>query len=322
MRLPKFDYLSPTSLTEALEIMGGYKNRRLKLLGGGTDLLVDLRDKVILDVHNPHNQEHRCHIKPVQSAFNEPPEYLLSLSRIADLRGIRSEGNKIIIGAMTTITDLERSDIVKKKLSGLHDGAWQLGSPLVRNRGTYGGNLCNARPAADTAIPTMALGGKLVLISKRGERTVEHDDFVLGPGNTIIMPDEILKEIIFDLPDVQYGSAYIKLANRKALEISVVGAAASVIIKDGIVISARITLGAVAPKPLLVPEAGQLLLDRELTDDNIEKAAKTASKKAKPITDHRGGATYRTSMVEVLTKRALMICRARALNAERMEASS
>lgn len=300
-------------------MMDDYKSRRLKVLGGGTDLLVDLRDKVIPDVHNPRCQEHRCNTRTDRSTQVKPPEFLLSLSHITELRGIRLEGNKIIIGAMTTISDLERSPLIKEKLSGLHDGAWQLGSPLVRNRGTYGGNLCNARPAADTAVPTMALGGRLILVSKRGTRTVEHDDFVLGPGKTVLIPDEILKEIIFDLPDAQSGSAYIKLANRKALEISVVGAAASVNIKDGKVISARIALGAVAPKPLLVPEASELLINKELTDGNIAKAAKTASKRAKPITDHRGGAEYRKAMVEVLVKRALMICRKRASGALEME---
>jgi len=303
-------------------MMDEYQNKRLKVLGGGTDLLVDLRSKVIPDIHQPRCQEHRCSTSHLHFAQSETLEYMLSLSRIADLRGISIDGNKLRIGAMTTISELEASLLISKKLNGLRDGASQLGSPLVRNRGTYGGNLCNARPAADTSIPTLALAGKLVLISKRGERIVEHDDFVTGPGKTVLKPNEILKEVIFDLPEAQSGSAYIKLANRKALEISVVGAAAAVVVKNGKVISARIALGAVAPRPLLVSKANESLIGKELTDKNISKAALIASQKAKPITDHRGGASYRKAMVKVLVERVLKMSRERAMQCQGAEALS
>jgi len=322
MRLPKFDYLSPSSLNEALEMMDEYQNKRLKVLAGGTDLLVDLRSKVIPDVHQARCQEHRCSTSHLHTTQPETLEYMLSLSRIADLRGISIDGNRLRIGAMTTISELERSPLIREKLRGLCDGASQIGSPLVRNRGTYGGNLCNARPAADTAIPTLALAGKLLLISKRGERVVEHDDFVTAPGKTVLKPDEILKEVIFDLPEAQSGSAYIKLANRKALEISVVGAAAAVVIENGKVINARIALGAVAPRPLLVSEATETLIGKELTDENISEAASIASKKARPITDHRGGASYRKAMVKVLVERVLKLSRERALGGQGVEALS
>jgi len=296
----------------------------VKILGGGTDLLVDVRGKIIPDQHRPRCQEHRDGPWLARYAPTESIEILLALSRITELRGIAVEVNCVRIGAMTTITDLERSPVVRTRLAGLWDGARQLGSPLVRNRGTYGGNLCNARPAADTAIPTLALGGRLVLASIRGERTVDHSDFVTGPGETILEPDEILKEVVFDLAnDPAMGSAYLKLSNRKALEIAVVSAAAMVTfnsppaeqggIKGGVTKSARIALGAVAPTPLLVPEAGEALVGKELDSQSISEAARIAAGVARPITDHRGGDEYRRMMVEVLVRRVLMSCWERAL---------
>jgi len=335
MRLPRFDYYTPQSLPEALTWLGEHQDQSVRVLGGGTDLLVDIRTKVIPDGHRPRCQVHRHGPWSARLTSPESIDILLALSRIPELRGISQEGSQIRIGAMTTIAELERSAIIREKLSGLHDGACQLGSPLVRNRATYGGNICNARPAGDTTIPTLALKGKLVLVSHRGERMIDHDDFITAPGRTILEPDEILKEIIFELPDkcagtdssspeCFLGSAYIKLTNRKALEIAVVGAAAAVTfdadsfpgsregIKVGVVTSARITLGAVAPKPLLVPEAGDILIGKELTSETISEASRIASQKARPITDHRGIKEYRGMMVEVLVRRVLEICRDRA----------
>ncbi|MBT7789650.1 MAG: xanthine dehydrogenase family protein subunit M [Calditrichaeota bacterium] len=228
------------------------------------------------------------------------------MSRIEGMRGISQKGSKIRIGAMTTITDLERSELIRDLLPSLWDGACSLGSPLVRNRGTLGGNICNARPAADTAIPALAHSAKLVLANSRGARIVDHNDFVTGPGRTIIKPDEILTAIVFEVPENSSG-AYYKLANRKALEISVVGAAASIAFnEDGIVTSARIALGAVAPKPLLVTDAAAELVGKKLTSELIASAAHIAEEIAKPITDHRGTKDYRSAMVEVLVRRVIV----------------
>ena len=326
MRLPQFDYHAPGNLVDALNWLRDNEHLNVRILAGGTDLLVDIRSKAIPDGHRPRCQEHRS---GAWHAHSSPPaeiDYMLALSHIPELKGISLDGNRLRIGSMTTITELEDSVDIRTKLSALSDGAAQLGSPLVRNRGTFGGNLCNARPAADTAIPTLALSGKLVLVSAHGERTVEHDNFVIGPGESVIKPDEILKEVIFDLPDNPSTSAYIKLANRKALEISVVGAAVALtfernnsspgsidVARFGKVINARIALGAVAPKPLLIPDAGEALIGRELTDETIKEASRIASKKARPITDHRGSAEYRRMMVEVLVRRALGRCRERML---------
>ncbi len=327
MRLPQFDYYSPRDLPEALDWLAEHQAQGVRVLAGGTDLLVDIRGKVIPDGHRPRCQQHRSGPWSARIVSSEPTDCLIALSRIPELRGISLDGHHLRIGAMVTIAELERSPVIRELLSGLSDGAAQLGSPLVRNRGTYGGNLCNARPAADTAIPTLSLAGKLVLASKRGERTVDHDDFVTGPGETVLEADELLKEIIFDLPDNTHGSAYIKLANRKALEISVVGAAAALTFepmkpnaggrgsgKTMMIEEAWIALGSVAPKPLLITEAGEYLKGKEFNRQTAAEAARIAAETARPITDHRGGLEYRKMMVEVLVRRALNRCRDRALS--------
>ena len=154
------------------------------------------------------------------------PGYLVSLHKLKQLRGIelRHDGG-LKVGALTTITDIERSREIRVGWPALVDGALNLGSPLVRNRGTLGGNIVNARPAADMAIPTIALGGTVTLQGTSSSRTIAAAEFPQGPGVSVIKPDEILTEINFPHPVLHSGSAYYKLANRKALEISVVGVA-------------------------------------------------------------------------------------------------
>ncbi|MBC8465494.1 FAD binding domain-containing protein [bacterium] len=309
MILPKFDYHSPRTLQEAFEIISNETN--FKILGGGTDLLVDIRSKAIPDELRIKFQTPNAN----QSASKKNlPETLIALSRIPTLKGIYPKGESIRIGAMTPIRELIRSKIIQKYLRGIIDGAEQLGSPLVRNRGTYGGNICNARPAADTSIPTLALSGELVLVSKSGERIIKHNVFVTGPGKTIIRNDEILKEILIPLPQSdRFGSSYIKLANRKALEISVVGAATAIgFAKSKKVESVHIALGAVAPTPLLVEGVEAILVGKVFTERLAEKAAGYAADYSHPITDHRGSKEYRKLMVKVLVRRALILSFERA----------
>lgn len=314
MILPNFDLFRPRSLEEALEWLTDRRERNVRVIAGGTDLLVDLRLPVLPSGHRPPLNRPPDGIWEARSFKPERPDALCALWGLAELKGIAREGNRIRVGSMTTITELERSDLVAVHLAALHDGADQLGSALVRHRGTYGGNLCNARPAADTAIPTLALGGKLVLVSTHGERIVEHRDFTVGPGKTLLERDEILKEVIFDLDEwggegASIRSNYIKLAQRKSLEISVVGAAAAVGLDGcGRVGRAAIALGAVAPKPILALDAGESLVGEELTQETISRAARLASEFAQPITDHRGSREYRIAMVEVLVRRALNAC--------------
>ncbi|MBM3327886.1 MAG: xanthine dehydrogenase family protein subunit M [Calditrichaeota bacterium] len=307
--LPKFDIHRPATLPEALRYLADHQDRRVKVLAGGTDLLVDMRLPVIPNGTRPPLGRPPEGIWEARSSSAGRPEVLCALWRLNELRGIRIGTGVIRIGALTTIAELERSPVVREHLPALGDGARQLGSAPVRNRGTYGGNLCNGRPAADTAIPTIAHRGQVQAVSLRGERNIPAEDFIIAPGRTALEPDEIVSNVIFDLPSdcrMQSRGAYLKLAQRKSLEIAVVGVAGAVWVdRVGQVSDAVIALGAVGPRPLVARQASEALIGSEMDESQMLKAAVLASEAATPITDYRGGKDYRSKMVAVLTRRVL-----------------
>jgi aerobic carbon-monoxide dehydrogenase medium subunit len=286
MLLPKFDYHAPTTLEEACSLLGHYGDKA-KCLAGGTDLLVNLKKKLLA------------------------PEQLISLNKIEGLSEASDQkGNGLSLGPLCTAAYLAGSGIIQRKSSVLGQGAGKLGSPLIRNRATVGGNLVTARPASDLAPPLLVLGAALVLKGPKGERTLPLEDFILGPGQTAIRSDEILSRILIPSA-VGFGTgSYIKLGSRKALEISLVNVASFLSLdSDGTIQEARVALGAVGPTPLLSPSAAKTLkgVKPKNEDDPVFKeAARAAAQDAKPITDHRGSAEYRRAMVEVLVLRTLV----------------
>lgn len=300
--------MQPQTLDEACELLARHAPEGAAALAGGTDLLVDIRLPIIPQ-HLPRCQGCDPKTGLPQKALEKTPPCLIALSRIPELRGITMlPGGEIAIGAMTTITEVCESALVRQRLTALAEGGEHLGSPLVRNRGTLGGNICNARPAADGLIPALALAAKLELRSVRGARTVSIENFVTGPGKTVREADEILSRIVFPAYDGKTGSACIKLANRKALEIAVVNVATVLTLNSGgKIAAARIAMGAVGPTPILAIKAGKFLRGKEPMRENFEKAGKIAAGECKPITDHRGSALYRVEMVPVLVRRTLSL---------------
>lgn len=305
MSLPNFELHQPSTIEEACALLEKHSGG-IALLAGGTDLLVNIRRKIIPE-HLP-----RCRgCGPVTGeAVGQPaapPAHILALSRIPGLSGINQSERGIDIGPLTTITEIAESPLARMKLTALAEGAMNLGSPLVRNRGTIGGNICSARPAGDALIPATALRAELELTSSRGTRTVLLEEFVTGPGETVLQPGEILTNIVFPELPANSGSACLKLANRKALEIAVVNVAAVVTMDEErkLVASARICLGAVGPRPIMAVKAAEFLQGKAPSGENFTRAGEIASGEARPITDHRGGAVYRLEMVKTLVKRAL-----------------
>jgi CO/xanthine dehydrogenase FAD-binding subunit len=286
MLLPRFEYQAPTNLEEACSLKGRY-GEKAKCLAGGTDLLVNLKKKVIA------------------------PEQLISLKRVEGLDEVSDQNGKgVYIGPLCTAAYLAGSGLIREKVSVLGQGAGRLGSPLIRNRATVGGNLVTARPASDMAPPLLVLGAEVVLKSAKGERSLPLKDFILGPGQTAIEPDEILTGIVIPPASEWCSGSYIKLGSRKALEISLVNAASFMALRpDGTIKEARVALGAVAPTPMLAPSAEAVLVGAKPkgeSDPVFKEAARAAAQDAKPITDHRGSAEYRRAMVEVLTLRTLI----------------
>lgn len=282
MLLPKFEYHEPSTLEEVCRIMADLKEKA-KLLAGGTDLLVKMKKRVV------------------------SAEKLVSIGEIRELYKKEHVNGQLVVGAGVKAAELGQSEEMSGEYNALIMAANSLGSPLIRNLATIGGNLVSARPAADLPLPLMAYGARVVLKKLSGERTVPLDNFFRGPGETVIQSDEILTAILIDKPPPYSGSGYIKLGVRKTLEISLVNVAVCISIdsRKGFIKSARVVLGAVAPTPMRAASAEQVLLGEEPHESLFVAAGEAAARDSRPIDDFRGSAGYRRAMVAVLTRRAL-----------------
>jgi CO/xanthine dehydrogenase FAD-binding subunit len=289
MILPKFEYHDPSTLDEACQIMAELKEKA-RPLAGGTDLLVNMRRGAV------------------------SPEHVVSLGRIEELKGIHPSNGQLRLGACVTAAEIGQSKEVNDLINPLGSGANSLGSPLIRNLATIGGNLVTARPAADLPPPLMAYGASVVLKNSSGKRAISLDNFFRGPGQTVMEPDELLTEIIIEKPPPYSGGDYIKLGARKTLVISIVNVAAFLSLdgRDGTITSARVVLGAVARVPMRTTSSEQVLLGEKPTDALFLRAGKAAAGDSKPIDNFRGSAEYRRAMVEVLTRRALNMALSKA----------
>jgi CO/xanthine dehydrogenase FAD-binding subunit len=281
-RLPKFDYLEPSTIDEALSLLSQNKGRA-RVIAGGTDLLPKLKRREI-----------------------KAPQYLIDLKRIPNLDYVTyDEVGGLSLGALVTIHAVETSPIVQERYGVLFQAAKSMASTQVRNRGTIAGNLCNAVPSADTAPALLTLEASLRLTSQKGERIVNIEDFFTGPNETVLTDEEILQEIhVPSLPPHSRGT-YLKLTPRRSMDLALVGVAAVVVAEDGVCDDIRIALGAVAPTPIRASRAEEVVRGQRLSDEVIERAAQIASGECHPISDHRASAEYRCTMVEVLTKRAI-----------------
>ncbi len=283
-RLPQFEYHAPTSLDEALDQLSRHGDKA-KVLAGGTDLLVSMKKREIL------------------------PEHLINLKGIQELNHLHyDKKHGLKIGGLVRLGEIERSTIVREKFSALWDAVNVIAAPQIRSLATIGGNLCSAVPSADTPPPLMALGASLTLAGKNGERTVLVEDFFAGPETSVLNPDEILRHVSIPNPPENSGGAYLKLMRRNAMDLALVGVAACLRLDKGkrVCKEARIALGAVAPTPIRALRAEEVLLNKEADEHLAMEAGKVAAEEARPITDVRASKEYRTEMVRVLTKRAVM----------------
>ncbi|SFL87907.1 xanthine dehydrogenase FAD-binding subunit [Desulfomicrobium norvegicum] len=215
------------------------------------------------------------------------------LERIPALRGLEAQGGVLEIGAATTLTDLLESGIVTARLPMLHQAVRQLGSPLVRNQATLGGNLCTASPAGDTLPALYALGARVALLSRDAERVLDVAEFITGPGRTVLESGEILARVIIPLPDPDAVQHFEKVGRRQALAISVASMAALLHLDGDIVRDVRLAFGSVAPTVLRCPEAESWLTGRALTSGNLSHAADLVRATVRPIDDVRATADYR-----------------------------
>ncbi len=275
------EFIQPQNIQEALRALKRWGKKGM-VVAGGTNLLPDLRAKKI------------------------SPEALIDLSRIDSLSFIKVEEGGIRIGALTPIAEIAASKILRNRASILCEAARKLGNPLVRNRATLGGNLAKASPAADTAVPLLALDACVeVQGSGSRKRRMPLDQFLLGANRNALKPGELIREVYFPLPNSGAKMAYRKMGLRDAMAISVISLGVVLEMHKGVCRRIRIAFGAVASKPIRAYQAENILLGKEITPDLLQACGSQAEKEISPITDIRGGAEYRRAMASVLLQRAL-----------------
>ena len=217
------------------------------------------------------------------------PECLIDLSLCPELYGIREEEASVHIGALTTFTELEKSELIGRLFPALQKAAAEVGGPQVRNRGTVGGNICAASPAADAAPPLLALDATVVAVGVNGERKIPIRKLFLAPRKTCLTPDEVVTEII--LPKTGSRSGFIKVGKRNALAVSSINMAVSAVITDGKLTDVRVAAGSCAPTPRLCPRTAACLLAGGL--NAVPTAQEILMEEISPIDDRWATAEYR-----------------------------
>jgi len=289
MTLPKFEYVVPTTVDAALDLLekGG---EGCTPFAGGTDLMVKMGHGLAA------------------------PSMLVALKEIEGLNRIEFDPSKgLSIGATALLVDVAEHPDVIRYYPAMAQAAKKTANTQIRNMATLAGNLCNAAPSADNAPVLMARGAEVDLASLKGTRRVPLDEFFKGPGLTVLEPGEILTHILVPLPAKVSGASYQWISPRGKVDISAVCVGVQVRVEDDLLKDVRIVLGAVAPTPMRAKGAEALLEGAKWSGALIADAALKASEESMPITDVRASAEYRRKMVAVLTRRALDEAHGRAI---------
>jgi carbon-monoxide dehydrogenase medium subunit len=269
------------NLREAIEYMSKLKDA--KVMAGGTDLIVDLK----------------------MGRFK--PKYVVYIGGLQELKYIHDDGTSLRIGALTTIQEILDSRIVTTKTPLLKAVAEKFAYWQIRNSATIGGNICNASPAADMALPLLVHSALVKVESLEGSRLVSIRDFFKGPRQTALKPGEIVTEIIVPYGDMDdYSYAYFKAGRRLGHDLSLVAVACAVKTGGGVILDARIALNSVAPTPIRATTVERTLIGKRASPEVIEEVSKLVVHDISPISDVRAPAEYRLHMAKLLTREALL----------------
>ena len=281
MGLSRFDYYAPETIDEACKVAAELGEGAM-FMAGGTDLLIKVKRKML------------------------DPKAVIDIKNIKGLDEVSfDESAGLTIGSTVTLTTIENHPLIKEKYPAIADAAHATANVQIRNMASITGNLCNAAPSAENAPVLMAMGAHVNIVGQDGAKSVPLDEFFTGPGQTILKQGELLTSISVPVPPKGSGTSYQHISARGKVDISAVGVGAMLIMKGDICEDARIFLGAVAPTPMMAVNAQKVLKGNKLTEELLQTAGLEASKEAKPITDMRATAEYRTLMVAVLTGRAI-----------------
>lgn len=262
----------PERLEDAVGFMAGHASA--VPVAGGTDVLIDAR---LGRIH---------------------PDWLVDLTPLGSLAGLRRDGETLHLGALTTIRSIELDAGLLRRATALAEAARVLGSVQIRTMATVGGNICHATPSAEMPPALLVHEAVAEIAGPGGGRSLPLAGLFAGPGRTTLAPGELLAGVRLRVPESGAGSCYLRQT-----------------VRDGAVASARVALGAVAPVPLLVAGCAGAVEGSELTDDTAREAGARAAAACSPITDARGTAAYRRTVVAALVPRALRISWLRATGA-------
>ncbi len=277
----------PADLDGALAFMAEHAGFAMPI-AGGTDVMIDTR------------------------IGRATSEWLVDLSPLGTLSGLAFDGNAVRIGALTRIRTLELDGELARRAPAVVEAARVLGSVQIRTMATLGGNLCHATPSAEMPPPLLVHDAVAEVAGREAVRTLPLAGLFSGPGTTTLASGELLTAVTFRVSQSGSGSCYLRQTVRWSMDLAGVGVAASIEAADGAVTAAQVALGAVAPVPLSVPEAGEVVIGSPLTTESAAEAGALAAAACSPITDARGTAEYRRQVVAVLVARALRIAWLRA----------
>jgi carbon-monoxide dehydrogenase medium subunit len=274
-----FDYVAPSTVEDAVRALAE-AGEDGKVLGGGQSLLPVLRMRLA------------------------GPACLVDLGRIAELRGVREDGDALVIGAMTTHYDVQRDPLVREHAALLAVATDTVADPQVRHRGTFGGALAHADPAGDLLAPALALDAEFVVAGPSGRRTVAAADFFVDFFTTALAADEILVEV--RVPRYTGWGAHYEKFNRVAQAWSIVAVAAAVLVRDGVFAEARVGLTNMAATPVRATAVEQALVGQPATAESVRTAAAHAAQGTSPTSDANSDAEFRRHLATVLTSRAVL----------------
>jgi carbon-monoxide dehydrogenase medium subunit len=273
-----FEYFAPATVDEALGLLREQPDA--KVLAGGQSLMPALRLRLAA------------------------PETIVDLGKVDELRGVRDDGDVLVIGAMTTHSTVQSSPVVNEHARLISLATATVGDPQIRHRGTFGGSLAHADPAADLPAVAVALDASFVIAGPDGRRTVAAADFFQGVFSTALGEDELLVEI--RVPKYTGWGAHYEKFNRVAQAWSIVSVAAAIRLDGDSIAEARVALGNMGSTPVRATAVEQALVGGPATADAVRQAAARAADGTSPVTDLNGDADYRRHLATVLTRRAVL----------------
>ena len=276
----QFEYQAPTSVDEAIKAIASLGDRG-KVVAGGHSLI------------------------PIMKLRLAQPEVLVDIGRIGELRYIRADGDRLALGALATHAEVLRSSAVKEMAPVLAETAAEIGDQQVRNRGTIGGSLAHADPAADYPATILALDAEIVAQGPNGRRTIKATDFFTGMLATALAPDELIVEVRVPVQGKGSGSTYLKMPN-KASHYAVVGVAALVRLDGGKVASLALAITGAGAQPLRARAVESALQGQTPSEDAVARAAGSAADGLDLLSDIHGSADYRAHIARVFAKRAIL----------------